>query len=148
MHVLVSGLSLLFQASGGATVSLLVGTILVQTQGGVSLDPALAAAYGAIGALFGLVTWLAKGRIERCEGREDKLLTADADKTATIRELSTGIAKVGDTVTSIVAALNSNGQRIEQLTTHCNTENREMRNAVDALARRVDEFTQQRNRQG
>jgi hypothetical protein len=90
--------------------------------GDLALDPALAAAYGAIGALFGLVTWLAKGRIERCEKREDTMLAADAEKTTTLRELVTAVSKSADVTASAVTAANGaveesrrNGARLESL---------------------------------
>lgn len=140
MQFLIFSVALVSQA----TVALFVAALMTDTSGGVSLDPALVAAYGAISALFGLVTWLAKGRIERCENREDKLLTADADKTLTIRELTTTVAKVGDIAAGVVTAINSNGQRIETLTTNCSTDNKDMRNTIDALSRRIDQFQQNR----
>lgn len=107
---IAAGVAFAFQVTGGMTVGLVAGNVIAQSNSaansGVQLDPALAAAYGAIGALFGLVTWLAKGRIERCENREDKMLGADSDKTATMKELSSAVAKAAEVTVSAVSAAN------------------------------------------
>jgi hypothetical protein len=133
------------QISGGATVALFFGMIAAQTQG-VSVDPELAAAYAAIGALFGLLSWMVKGRIERCEKREDTLLTADTDKTSTMRDLAATVTKAADVAASAVAASNAaveesrrNGQKLDALLPSV-AEVRELRTVISNMARRVEEL--------
>lgn len=120
---IAAGVAFLFQITGGATLGMVAGSVIAQQNGnGVELDPALAAAYGAIGALFGLVTWLAKGRIERCERREDALLNADSEKNITLRELVATVGKSADVTQNAVTAANGaieeskrNGTKLDTL---------------------------------
>lgn len=147
---LASFFGAVFQISGGTTLAVITAAV-VAAENGVSLDPALAAAYGAIGALFGLVTWLAKGRIERCEGREDKLLGADSDKTATMRELATVVSKATDVTSAAVAAANStleetkrNGVKLDRLEGIYNAvvpDVRDTKAKVDDLGKRFDDLS-------
>jgi hypothetical protein len=142
-----SAVAFIFQTTGGATVAVFVAAVVAQVDGGIPLDPALAAAYGAIGALFGLVTWLTKGRIERCEKREDTLLAADSDKTTTLRDLAATVTKAADVAAAAVHASNMtmeetkrNGARIDALASAVVPEVREIRTTATDLARRVDEL--------
>lgn len=114
---IASGAAFLSQVGGGASLGLVTGNILVQStgSGSIPIDPALGAAYGAIGALFGLVTWLAKGRIERCEKREDKILYTEAEKTTTIRELSQVVAKAAEVAAMATEESKRNGQKLDAL---------------------------------
>jgi len=115
---IAAGAAFLLQVTGGFTV----GVVAAQAAN-PGLDPALVSAYGAIGALFGLVTWLAKGRIERCEKREDTMLTADSEKTATMRELAAAVNKAADVTANAVSAATGaveeskrNGGKLDALT--------------------------------
>lgn len=89
-----------------------LGSVLQQaTVGSTGLDPALIASYGAIGALFSLYVWSTKGRTERCESREDKLLNSDTDKTAALRDVATTVVKVSEAADKAVES----GRRTEQV---------------------------------
>lgn len=131
---IASGAAFLTQVGGGASLGIMTGNVLVQATGNsIPIDPALGAAYGAIGALFGLVTWLAKGRIERCEKREDKMLDNESEKTTTIRELTQVVGKAAEVGAMAMEESKKNGQKLDALQTQFTT----VASALTDVARQV-----------
>lgn len=116
--------------------------------GSVQLDPVLAAMASAIAALFAYTTWLARGRIERCEKREDSMLTADAERTSTLRELAAASAKSADvTADAVVAGTGAidesrrNGAKLDDIarTMAAHSQNdADLRRSVDELRNSID----------
>jgi hypothetical protein len=106
----VSGVALVFQVTGGFGI----GTVIAQTAS-PGLDPALVSAYGAISALFGLLTWMAKGRIERCEKREDKILDTAGEQTGTMRELAAAVNKAADVTGDAVEATSKSADELKMV---------------------------------
>lgn len=128
------GAAALYTVANGATSTAILGTVATQAvTGGAGLDPALMASYGAIGALFSLYVWSTKGRTERCEKREDKLLDADGEKTATMKEVSSTLTKVAEGLLSAVES----GKRTEAKLEAAVTELNAVKAALAELTRQV-----------
>lgn len=150
---IASGAAFLTQVGGGASLGIMTGNVLVQatTGGSIPIDPALGAAYGAIGALFGLVTWLAKGRIERCEKREDKILDTEAEKTTTIREQTQVVAKSAEVAALAIEESKKateeskrNGQKLDALQSQFATVARHVTELTRNVARLTDDEPRRR----
>lgn len=107
-----------------------IATLMIQGQvGGISVDPIIALMSGAISALFTALMLTMRGRTELCEGerktgqeRLEKLLTSDAEKTSTLRELGSAVSKTADVTLASVAAAQSaheesgkNGRKLDQV---------------------------------
>lgn len=89
---------------------------------------------GAIAALFAALSVSWKGRTDRCEKREDTLLTTSTEATATLREAATQTARAAtiaekavEVATESKTATARNGEKIDGLSA-------EMRAVRDALA--------------
>jgi hypothetical protein len=103
LGVLIGATSFVMQITGG----MVFGIALAETVSPLPVSGELAAAYAAIGALFGALMWAMKGRVERAEKREDKLLDADERKTDTIKELASATLKATEVTEKAVAAANA-----------------------------------------
>ena len=136
LHILATLSAFTMQTLGGVVLAMVAG----QAVTGSPVDGDAIPYVAAIGALFSLVTWLAKGRIERCEKREDKMLDADSDKTTTLRELGAAVGKAADitggAVTAATGAIEEsrrNGVKLDALTA-----------AVTELSRNVERLSENR----
>ena len=150
--MLFSGMGEKIAAGAAFTMQLLGGTtagiIVAQAQTGIPIDPETAAAYGAIGALFSLLTWLVKGRIDRCDKQQDSMLTTTTEQTATMRELGAAVNKAADVATGAVAIgttafdeTKRNGAKLDAIAVeqrdchaHIKTELAELRRDIERLS--------------
>lgn len=107
-------------------------TLVLQDQvAGINVDPIVAMMAAAISALFTALMLSVRGRTEVCEAerksaqtRIETLLTSDAEKTSTLRELGATVSKSAEVTIAAVSAAQSaleesgkNGRKLDQVLT-------------------------------
>lgn len=107
--------------AGSAVIGLAVA-FMQAAAGGVQVDPIVTMMGAAIAALFTALMWALRGRTERCEKREDKLLEQDGEKTTALKELAAVTSKgvdlatrSVDTATTSIDETKSNGRKLDAL---------------------------------
>lgn len=129
----VEGTSVLLQWLGGTAIVGVVSSLLLQESGNaIEIDGTLAAAYGAISALFTFLMWSVRNDKARCEKREDdckarevEMWNLDKEKTIVVKDQTAATLKAAEVTSAAVTAATmsleetrKNGAKLESLATH------------------------------